>query len=109
MMSQLILISQRKIDGLIIKTIEKVLMEIFGELPLTYILQGMKEKFNLGVNDAPSEPRAFSRALREILGKNSVIIEDLILENLYLNLEIRYKLEEGYNFSDYIRDLREQS
>ena len=97
-----------KIDGLILETVKEVLTEIFGELPVMYMLLTMKETHNLEVNDIPQEPQVFSRALQDILGKNSVLIEELIMEILHMKLEEKSKAEDNYEFSEHIRDLRNQ-
>ena len=109
MLNDLSLGLERPIDGLIREAVKDVLTEIFGELPLTYMFLTMTEKYHFEFNDIPQEPRLFSRALQDIFGNNHTIIEDLILEKLYLTLKHKIPLNEGYTFSDYIRTLREKN
>lgn len=109
MMSKVNLISEDKLDGLILEIVETVLTEIFGVSSVRMMLQTIEKRYHLEVQEIPQEPRIFSHALRSILGKNHTIIEDLILENLCLKLELKLKVKEGYTFSDYIMDLRFES
>jgi hypothetical protein len=109
MMSYLNLIAEDKLDSLILDIVESVLTEIFGVEPTRVMLQTMKKRYHLDVQEIPQEPRVFSHALENILGRNHTIIEDLILENLCLKLKVKLKMKEGYTFSDYIMDLRFES
>ena len=68
----------------------------------------MKERHNLESNDIPREPHIFSRALRDILGKNAVLIEELIMESLHMKLEEKFKAEDSNELSEYIRYLRNE-
>ena len=96
-------------DDLILEIVENVLTEIFGIASTKVMLQTIKKRYHLEVQEIPQEPRVFSHALRSILGKNHAVIEDLILENLCLKLELKLKVKKDYTFSDYIMDLRFES
>ena len=109
MMSKTNLISEDKLDSLILEIVETVLTEIFGVASVKLMLQTIKKRYHLEIKEIPQEPRVFSHALRSILGKNHAIIEDLILENLCLKLELKLKVKDGYTFSDYIMDIRFES
>lgn len=101
--------SEDKLDELILEIVENVLTEIFGIASTKVMLQTIKKRYHLEVQEIPQEPRVFSHALRSILGKNHTVIEDLILENLCLKLELKLKVKKDYTFSDYIMDLRFES
>jgi hypothetical protein len=109
MMSSINLIPEGKLDDLILEIVENVLTEIFGVASTRRMLQTMKKRYHLEVQEIPQEPGIFSHALQNILGKNHTVIEDLILENLCLKLELKLKVKKDYTFSDYIMDLRFES
>lgn len=106
MMSSMNLVSEEKLDDLILEIVESVLTEIFGVASTRLMLQTIEKRYHLEVQEIPQEPRVFSHALRSILGKNHQVIEDLILENLCLKLELKLKVKKDYTFSDYIMDIR---
>ncbi len=108
-MSILNLVSEEKLDSVILEIVESVLTEILGVEPTRVLLETMKKRYHLDIQEIPQDPRIFSHALEKILGSNHKIIEDLILENLYLKLKVRLKMKEGYTFSDYIMGLRFES
>jgi type III secretory pathway component EscV len=101
--------SEDKFDVLFLEIVENVLTEIFGVTSTRKMLQTMKKRYNLEVQEIPQEPGLFSHALRRILGKNHTVIEDIILENLCLKLKLKLKMKKDYTFSDYILDLRFES
>jgi hypothetical protein len=92
-------------DELILKTIQSVLLEIFGEKTVRKIRHIMKENYSLEWQDVPEKSEVFSSALKEILGQGAAIVEDLIVENLYNSLGKKILWRKDYSFSDYISSL----
>jgi hypothetical protein len=66
----------------------------------------MKNNYSLEWKDIPNRIEVFVKALQKIFGKGSVIIENLIIENLYLKLDLTFKWKRGYKSTDYINELR---
>ena len=97
---------EEKLDDLILNTIEKILLDIFGKKSLNSILLIMKKNYSLEWKDIPDRVDVFSKALHKIFGKGSVIIENQIIENLYLKLDLTFKWKKGYKFTNYINELR---
>jgi len=89
-------------DGLILKTIEEVLISIFGQKTFNKMLVIMKRNYALEWSEIPRRSKEFSFALREILGTGSMIIEDLIVENLYNSLGLEIVRKKNLSFSDLI-------
>jgi len=54
------------------------------------------------------KPEVFSAGLERLLGSGAPVIEKLILKNLYVRLDLRFREKKGYEFSDYIRELEEK-
>ena len=46
--------------------------------------------------------------MERLLKSGAVLIEKMILINLSSQLQLKYEEKEGYEFSDYIRELREK-
>ena len=92
-------------DDLILKTIQDILTEVFGEKSFRKMRQTMKQSYSLEWYEVPLKSDVFSSALRRILGSGSVIIEDLIIENLYSNLGLELRWKKGFSFPDYIAQL----
>ena len=60
-------------------------------------------------NLSPEKSQAFSSALSNILGHGSTIIEDLIIESLYLSFGKELLWKKELSFSDYISQIRQLS
>ena len=69
----------KRANKMISRVAEEVMLSIFGRKSLDNIIQIMKERYSLDLDEIPSKPRLFSEAMREIIGVSSVIIEDLIM------------------------------
>ncbi|MBS7648113.1 hypothetical protein KEJ17_00480 [Candidatus Bathyarchaeota archaeon] len=94
------------VNRIISEVVEEVMLSIFGRRGFESILRVMKEKYNLDLDGIPSNPQVFSKALREIIGVGSIIVEDLIVENLYMKVGLELRWRKGYRFPDYINDIK---
>jgi len=94
------------LNDLILNIIENTLLDIFGKKSLNSILLIMKKNYSLEWKDIPNRIEVFAKALHKIIGKGSVIIENLIIEKLYLKLDLTFKWKKGYKSSDYIKELK---
>ena len=89
-------------NDVVLKTIQNILLNVFGERSFKRILRIMREKYMLEWQEIPEKSQTFSSALEDILGRGSVIIEDLILENLYMSCGKELVWKEELSFSDYV-------
>jgi len=101
--------AKKNYNALVLGTIQNVLLDVFGERTLRKIRQVLKDRYSLEWQEIPEKSEAFSSALKEILGKGAVIIEDLIVENLYKSLGKDLQWRKDYTFSDYISSLSEEN
>lgn len=97
--------AEKDYDAQIQKTVQNVMLDVFGEKTLNKIHQILKESYYLEWQDIPEKSEAFSSALKEILGKGALIIEDLIVENLYSSYGKELQWRKDFSFSDYILSL----
>ncbi|MEM2913195.1 MAG: hypothetical protein QXR06_02495 [Candidatus Bathyarchaeia archaeon] len=93
-------------NKLIDETVEEIMLNVFGKRTFERILRIMREKYSLKINKISEKPQVFSKALRGIVGDNSIIIEDLIVESLYLKIGLKSRWKKNYSFSDYIKEIR---
>lgn len=96
------------LDRIIIATIKRTLKDIFGKRVTVTINKAMKLQ-ELHWNDVPKNSKRFSELLNEILGQGHVIVEDLILENLYGEMGLKYDYVSGYEFHNYLENIRSYS
>jgi len=94
-------------NTVILRTIQNVFLDIFGEKTLKKVRQILKDNYSLDWPEIPEKSEVFAAALKEIFGKGATIIEDLIIENLYNSLGKDLPAKNNYTFSDYISSLME--
>ncbi|MEM2913747.1 MAG: hypothetical protein QXR06_05350 [Candidatus Bathyarchaeia archaeon] len=97
---------EERIDKVIIDVAEEVMLNVFGRRGLESIIRVLRERHGLDLDEMPDKPHIFSEALHEIIGVSSVIIEDLIIENLYMRLGLEFHWKKGYKFPDYINEAK---
>jgi len=95
------------IDDSLLETINEVLEGIFGRKGSIIIFETMEKKYVLKRNQIGERLKVLEDVLRQMFKSGSLIIEDLILENLYAKFNVEFKSQKGYQFSDYIQALRE--
>ncbi len=97
--------AERDYDAQIQKTVQTVMLDVFGEKTLNKIHSILRENYYLEWQDIPEKSEAFSTALKDILGKGAQIIEDLIVENLYSSYGRELQWRKEFSFSDYLLSL----
>lgn len=92
------------LDIVLTETISEVLRNIFevetSSLIIGYLDKNGQKKFNEKV-------KFFAELLPKILGIGSSIIEDLVLENMYLKYGLELQRKKGVGFVKYLTDLEE--
>jgi len=99
-------LDKEKATELINRTVEEVMLNIFGKRTLERILRIMREKYSLKIDEVSEKPQVFSEALRRIIGGNSIIVEDLIVESLYIKIGLKSRWKKNYRFPDYIMEIK---
>ena len=96
----------RSLDNLLSDAVDEALRHIFRDEGARVILDYLENKCHLDRRRIAEEPEAFSAGLDRLLASARWVVEKLILENLYSKLELRFQKKEGYEFSDYIKELK---
>jgi hypothetical protein len=94
------------VDDLLVEVVDETLREVFREEGAKVIYTFIKNSCHLRREEIAEKPKVFSSGLEELLGSAAQVIERLILDNLYSRLRLEYKEMEGYEFSDYAKELR---
>ncbi|MBS7625269.1 MAG: hypothetical protein QW502_02720 [Candidatus Bathyarchaeia archaeon] len=97
---------EEQANKIISEVAEEVMLNIFGRKALNGIIRAMREKYLLDLSEMPERPYIFSEALRRIIGVGSVIVEDLIIENLHARVGLEFRWKKGYGFTEYINEIK---
>lgn len=97
---------EERANKMISRVAKEVMLSIFGRKSLDNIIQIMRERYGLDLDEISSKPRLFSEVMRKIIGVSSIIIEDLIIENLYMKVGLKIHWKKGYSFPDYINEVK---
>ena len=93
----------RSFGDLFLETIDEVLKQVFGVEGAEIILRWVKSDPRWEKN--PDKPDVFLHALRRFLGSGAAPIEKLIIKALYSKLGLKFKEKDGYDSSDYVKEL----
>ena len=95
------------LNDLLLKAVDETLNHIFKEAGAKVIYNYLENKCHLRREEIVEKPDVFSVSLKRLLVSAAPLVEKMILENLYSKLELKFEEREGYEFSDYIMELKE--
>jgi hypothetical protein len=88
------------------ETIDMQLKQVFGESGAAVIYQYLQSALSLNQEEIPRKLDAFSEGLNKFLSSGARVVEKVILDKLYSSFDQQFEFKEGYDFVDYIEDLR---
>ncbi|MGD8506606.1 MAG: hypothetical protein PVF15_08090 [Candidatus Bathyarchaeota archaeon] len=94
------------LDDLLLDMVDETVKQVFREPGAKAIYNYIENECHLKREEIAKKPEVFSADLKRLLGSGSQMIEKMILKNLYRRLELKFTVKEGYEFSDYIKELR---
>ena len=97
-----------RLDDLLLSAVDEILKQVFKEEGVEVIYSFIENKCHLKRDEIAEKPEDFAAGLDRLLGSAAPFMEKLILQKLYDKLELRFAEKEGYEFSDYVRELRER-
>jgi hypothetical protein len=97
--------SREKIETKLLGTVQAVLLQIFEEKSADSVFRILKEQYGLEGKEISKRPQILSQVFLSLFGKGAIIIEDLILEKLYADLNMEFTWKENYTFRNYIEEL----
>lgn len=102
------LYAMQRLDDLLLEVLDETMSQVFKEPGTKAIYNFLENNAQLKREDIAEKPDVFSAALERLLGSGAPVIEKLILKNLHLKLGFKLEEKEGYEFSDYINELRKR-
>jgi hypothetical protein len=95
------------LEDLLHSVIDETIKYVFKKAGAEVIYDYIEVHFDLKIEEAAEKPEVFSAGLKALLCSGAPIIEEMILENLYYKLRLNFARKSSYEFSDYIRELKE--
>jgi len=95
-----------RFDDVFDETVDEVIKNVFEDKAAKSILGHFTGSNS---EELDGKVKVLTDSLPKILGAGFVIIEDLILETLYLKYGSELKRKKGYGFRNYIMELRDQA
>jgi len=102
------LYAMETLDDLLLKVVDETLRQIFREAGTKVIYDFLENNHHLKREEFAKKPEVFSAGLERLMVSAAPVIENLILKNLYSKLGLEFEEKEGYEFSDYIKELRKR-
>ena len=99
---------KEKLDDVMLNAVEETLKQIFKEEGARVIHDYIENHSGLKREEIAEKPDVFSTGLGRLLASAAPVIEKKILENLYSKLELKFEEKSGFEFPDYIKELREK-
>jgi hypothetical protein len=97
------------LDDLLLNVIDETLKHVFKEPSAKVIYDYLGKQCHLKREEIVEKPEVFSAGLKRLLKSGAVVIEKMILKNLSSKLQLKYEEKEGYEFSDYLKELTERN
>ena len=95
-----------KLNDLLLSAVDETLKQVFKEAGAQVIYNFLGNRCHLKREEIAEKPEDFSADLKKLMVSAASVIEKMILENLYSKLELKYVEKEGYEFSDYLKELK---
>lgn len=90
------------------EAVDDTLKQIFKEDGTKVIYEFLENHARLKLEEVADKPEIFSATLERLMVSAAHVIEKMILRKLYRRLGLKFKEKQGYEFSDYIKELREE-
>lgn len=98
-----------RLDEILFDVVDETLKRVFKEAGAEAIYNYIENKCHLKREEIAEKTEVFSAGLERMLGSGALVIEKLMLKNLYRKLGLKFTEKEGYGFSDYVKELRKSA
>ena len=96
----------KSLDDLLLHCIDEVLADLLGRRAREAIYDCLERDHSLARSDIPKHMTLFLQLLDETFGKGSRTIWKSIIKRLYEKLEWKFYDNPGYEFIDYMEEIR---
>ena len=94
-------------ERILLKTINDVLLEIFGENATSIIYGYIEKNYSLTQQNITHNLQTFIKGLNEFLGSGAHMVQIIILKELYSNFGFELEqVDDRRSFADYINELK---
>lgn len=100
------LYAAKALDDLLINVVDETLKQVFREEGTKAIYAFVENSCHLGQEEIAEQTKVFSDGLHRLMGSAWPVIEKLILKNMHGKLGSEFTEKEGYELSDYVKELR---
>lgn len=94
------------LNSVLSAAVDETLNYVFKEPGAEAIYSFLENKCHLQRNEIPEKPGVFSKSLKRLLGSAAPVIESMIVKNLCLKFGIEFEKKAGFEFADYLMELR---
>lgn len=98
----------KKPRNLLLETVDETLEQVFTKDCARTVHGFIKNNLHLTREGIVEKPEVFSCGLRRLLGSGATVVEILIVKNLYHKVGLKFEEKKGYEFSDYVKELRKR-
>jgi hypothetical protein len=102
------LYAMETLDDLLLKVIDDTMRQVFREEGTKIIYGFLANNSHLKREEIAEKPEVFSAGLEKLMVSAAQIIEKTVLKNLHRRVGLKFVEKEGYEFSDYIKELRKR-
>ena len=95
------------LNEMLLNVVDETMRRVFREEGTKVIYSYLENSSHLKLEEIAEKPEVFSAGLERLLGSGALVIENLILKNLYRKIGLKFEEKPGYEFSDHIRELKE--
>ena len=96
------------LDDLLPKMVDETINHVFREAGTAVIYDYLENDFHLKREEIAEKPEVFSAGLERLMISAAQIIEKTVLKNLYRRVGLEFAEKKGYEFSDYVDELRKR-
>jgi hypothetical protein len=96
----------KNFDEIFIEAVDEGL-KVLGESGKQMIFFYLEKGFSVKKHEIPEKPEAFAQGLEKIFKAGALVIEKLIVENLYSKLGLEYENKQNFSFEEYVKKAKE--
>ena len=100
--------TEREFEENLIKLIDRKLNDLFGDTAASVIYSYLEKRLSLKLEDIPRNLETFTKGLNEFLSSGALVIETIILKDLYSSFGLKFKqqITKDHEFVECINELK---
>ena len=98
--------ASREFDDVLLSIVDETLTQIFKDVGVRVIYDSLEHNCRLRREEIPGKPDVFTACLGKLLSSAALVIEKLIIKNLYHRFNTEYVEPTIFDFSERVKELR---